>query len=139
MSDASLTTDDDWLDSRRSEELTIALLEKLFSGFSDRSFDIRLWTGRLLEAETGTEPQFTLVLTHPGSLRRMLWPPGELTLAEAYLRGDFAVEGDIVALMSQAERFENLGLNDWLSLIRQARSLPKTDPPELYVKGRQPL
>jgi cyclopropane-fatty-acyl-phospholipid synthase len=113
MSDATLPAVED-----QAEELTIALLEKLFSGNDGRAFDVRLWAGRVLEADTGDDPPFTLVLTHPGSLRRMLIPPGELTLAEAYLRGDFDVEGDIVALMGQAGKFENLGLSDWLSLLR---------------------
>lgn len=134
MSDVTLPADRD-----RAEEITITLLEELFPGIGGRAFNVRLWTGRVLEADSNGDSLFTLVLTHPGSLRRMLLPPGELTLAEAYLRGDFDVEGDIVALMSQAEKFERLGLGDWFSLLRRVRTLPKTDPPQQYESGRQPI
>ncbi len=38
-----------------------------------------------------------LALNHPGSLRRMFLPGTEVGLAEAYLRNDFDIEGDIEA------------------------------------------
>ncbi len=120
-----------------AEIITDSLIADLFSSSGGRPFDVRLWNGRVLKADAGYEPSSTLVLTHPGSLRRMLLPPGELTLAEAYLRGDFDVEGDIIGLFDQAEQFENLRLGDWLALLRRARSLPATSPPEQFVTGRQ--
>lgn len=61
-----------------------------------RSYAIRLWDGQLLPADTG-EADFTLVLRSAGSLRRMFRVPLELSLGEAYLRGDFDVEGDLAA------------------------------------------
>jgi cyclopropane-fatty-acyl-phospholipid synthase len=67
----------------------------------------------------------------------MLFPPGELTLTEAYLRGDFDIEGDIFAAMGLASRFESLSSGDWLQLARQVRLLPATDPSEKYSRGRQ--
>jgi hypothetical protein len=51
--------------------------------------------------------RFTLVLRRPGAFRRMLLPPTDLALGEAYLRDDFDVEGDIEAakgLASQISR-----------------------------------
>src|SRR5690606_20543589 len=68
-----------------------AFLDRVFP--SPRSFDIRLWDGTSL-AGTG-ERDFTLVVRSPGSLRRMFSPPVELSLGEAYLRGDFDVEGNL--------------------------------------------
>ncbi|MFL5991488.1 MAG: hypothetical protein ACJ73W_05780 [Rubrobacteraceae bacterium] len=47
------------------------------------------------------------MLRRPGALRRMLLPPTDLALGEAYLRDDFDVEGDIEAakgLASQISR-----------------------------------
>lgn len=49
-------------------------------------------------------PRFTLVLRRPGALRRMLLPPTDLALGEAYLRDDFDVEGDIEAATGLASR-----------------------------------
>lgn len=43
------------------------------------------------------EARFTLILRWSGVLRRMLLPPTELTLGEAYLRDSFDVEGDLEA------------------------------------------
>lgn len=105
--------------AERAEALdkTRQIFRRLFSGDRPRNFAIQLWDEELIPAVSGADPAFTLVLTHPGALRRMFWPPGELTLAEAYLRGDFDVEGDIMATMAMAESFESLGPSQWLSLL----------------------
>lgn len=122
---------------RRASEITSNLLAGLFGDAKQRAFAIRFWDGETLPVGTGISPPFTLVLTHPGSLRRMFFPPGELTLAEAYLAGDFDIEGDIFSAMGLAGRFDALSTGDWLNLARQVRSLPATDPPEKYRHGRQ--
>jgi cyclopropane-fatty-acyl-phospholipid synthase len=64
---------------------------------------VRLWDGTTLPAHPGHEARFTLVLTHPGSLRAFLWPPSQLTMAEAYLYGDVDVEGDLDAVFPLAD------------------------------------
>ena len=83
---------------------TLAALEALL-GPDPRDFVVRLWTGEALQPTPGQRARFTLVLTHPAALRRMLWPPSELTLAEAFVRGDFDVEGDLVAAFALRDRF----------------------------------
>lgn len=118
-------------------EIIHAILARLFRGGKGRDFAIRLWDDQMLPAESSDEPRFILVLTHPGALRRMFFPPGELTLAEAYLRGDFEVEGDMVAAMDLAVRLMDLRLGDWLYLAWKVLSLPATNPPNLYDQGRQ--
>jgi cyclopropane-fatty-acyl-phospholipid synthase len=117
---------------------TIALIEDLFTA-SGRAFSIQLWNGRVLESTRQDDPGPTLTLTHPGALRAMLLPPGELTLGEAYLRGDFDVDGDLVALLAQVQHLQNLTPRQWLSILRRARSLPKTKPPLNYAAGRRPM
>lgn len=84
---AALTTVD------AATERTANFLDRVFP--PPRAFAIRLWNGRVLPA-AGT-PEFTLVIASPGSLRRMFRPPVELSMGEAYLRGDFDVEGDMTA------------------------------------------
>ncbi len=117
---------------------TRAVLARLFGPHNRRDFAIRLWDGQTLSADGGVEPRFTLVLNHPGALRRMLIPPGELTLAEAYLRGDFDIEGDIIAAMSLTAEFDSRAPGDWLRLARQVMTLPATDPPKVFRAGRRP-
>lgn len=120
-------------------DTTRKLLDGLFRHVESRDFAVRLWDDQLIPAEKDLAPRFTLVLTHPGALRRMFWPPGELTLAEAYLRGDFDIEGDIVASMELGQSFQALTPGEWLPLLWQVRKLPNTRAPELHELGRQPL
>ncbi|MBI5829005.1 MAG: class I SAM-dependent methyltransferase [Chloroflexi bacterium] len=122
----------------RAAGTTRGILAELFERHGLRDFAIRLWDGQTLAAEGGLMPHFTLVLTHPGALRRMFFPPGELTLGEAYLRGDFDLEGDIIAAMELAATFEALTPGDWLRLAAQALALPAADPPEVFRAGREP-
>lgn len=122
---------------RKAEETTIALIEDLFSGPGGRRFDVRLWNGRVLKATQGDGADLTLTLTHPGALRAMLLPPGELTLGEAYLGGDFDVEGGMATLLAQVEHLRNLTLGQWLSILRRTWTLPKSRPPRRYQEGRR--
>jgi len=50
-------------------------------------------------SEAGPAGAPTLVLRSPLALRRLMWSPGELGLADAYVTGAIDVEGDLVAVM----------------------------------------
>jgi len=52
---------------------------------------IRAWD----DSEAGPDSDIVLIIRSPLALRRMLWRPGELGLARAYVSGDLAVEGDL--------------------------------------------
>jgi cyclopropane-fatty-acyl-phospholipid synthase len=121
----------------RAAETTRRLIVQLFGEDGERDFAIRLWDGQTLPAAGSGAPPFTLALTHPGSLRRMFVPPGELTLGEAYLGGDFDIEGDIFPAMALVGQFDSLSWRDWLGLARGTLSLPATRPPEEFQDGRQ--
>jgi cyclopropane-fatty-acyl-phospholipid synthase len=73
------------------------ILRGLFGPPEQRTFAVRLWDGTMETPAPTSAPRFTLMLRRPGALRRMLLPPTELALAEAYLRDDFDVEGDLEA------------------------------------------
>ena len=71
------------------------VVEDLFGAPSTRGFGVRYWDGT---AEMPLDPPpFTLSIRRPGALRRMLLPPSELSIVEAYLFGDIDIEGDIEA------------------------------------------
>ena len=91
--------------TREKEALryTGEFLEWLFKDYHPRDFKIKLWDGTVIEAEPGEKVKFRLVMTHPGSLKNMLWPPTELNMGEAYIYGDFDIEGDIEAIFPVAE------------------------------------
>jgi cyclopropane-fatty-acyl-phospholipid synthase len=75
-----------------AKRVALAVLEDLF-GPSGRTFALRFWDGTVEGPKASFEPRFTLVLRRPGALRRMLLPPTDLALGEAYLLGDFDIEG----------------------------------------------
>jgi cyclopropane-fatty-acyl-phospholipid synthase len=87
----------------RAAEVTLAVLSDLFESYSPRDFGVRLWDGSRWEPEPGQPERFTLVLRHPGALRRMFMPPSELALAEAYLYGDYDIEGSLEAVFPLAD------------------------------------
>lgn len=67
---------------------------EVFGAPEERGFGVRYWNG-YVEPGRAAPPAFTLVLRRPAALRRMLLPPSELALGEAFVRGDFDVEGDL--------------------------------------------
>jgi cyclopropane-fatty-acyl-phospholipid synthase len=75
-----------------AKRVASAVLEDLFAP-SGRTFALWFWDGTLECPKVSFEPRFTLVLSRPGALRRMLLPPADLALGEAYPHGDFDFEG----------------------------------------------
>ncbi|WP_432742567.1 cyclopropane-fatty-acyl-phospholipid synthase family protein [Streptomyces sp. JH002] len=67
------------------------LLHQLFAGRPP--VRLRAWDG----SETGPAHAPVVVLRNRRALRRLLWQPGELGLADAYICGDLDVEGDLGA------------------------------------------
>jgi cyclopropane-fatty-acyl-phospholipid synthase len=110
---------------------TASFLDMIFP--PPRRFAIRLWEGTELPAEG--PPRFTLALRSRSSLRRMFRPPVELSLGEAYLRGDFDVEGDIIPAFSLAPAARaSLGSGATvLRLLPLWLSLPAEDGGSLFA------
>ncbi len=96
----------------RSAEITINLLEEVFSGNESTEVGVRLWNGTYWP--DSNPRQTTLVLKHPGAFRRMFLPGNEVALAEVYLYDDFDVEGNLESVFS---------LVDDLAIV--AEDLPK--------------
>jgi cyclopropane-fatty-acyl-phospholipid synthase len=63
--------------------------------YTGKPFEVRLWNGASW-GMTGYRA-FTLVVNNADGLRRLFVDPTELGLGEAYLAGDFDVEGDLEA------------------------------------------
>ena len=68
-------------------EIIVALL-KTHAGVDLR---LRAWDG----SEAGPEKAPVVVIRSPRALQRILWRPGELGLARAYISGDLDFEGDL--------------------------------------------
>ncbi len=69
--------------------LLLPVAEQIFRG--DPPVRIRAWDG----SAAGPDGAPVLVLRTPQALRRMMWHPGELGIAQAYVTGELDVEGDL--------------------------------------------
>ncbi len=76
---------------------------------------LRAWDGSEAGAATGP----TVVIRHRRALRRLLWNPGELGLARAFVAGDLEVEGDVAEGLS---RFWTLAKAHNLTTLRPTAS-----------------
>ncbi|MCG3209696.1 MAG: putative fatty acid methyltransferase [Anaerolineae bacterium] len=101
-------------------EATVSLLNSLFP--PPRPFAVRLWDG----TELSVRANACLVLKNPGALRHMLTPPIELSLGEAFIYGDFDIEGDISSVFPALDAVygRSFSLFDVVGLARQTLSLP---------------
>lgn len=116
---------------------TLRLLQGVFGQLGERDFAVRLWDGQIWPAAPGRPTRFTLVLNHAGALRRMFLPPTELNLGEAFVRGDFDVEGDLVACIGLADHVQAVALNPlrWPGLLRGLLALPESRPESVRWRG----
>lgn len=73
-----------------------AVLATVFGEPHQRPFDVRFWDGAVDRGQSA-RPPFTLVLNRPAALRRMLLPPNELSIVEAYISGDVDIDGSMEA------------------------------------------
>ncbi|HEX6615195.1 MAG TPA: cyclopropane-fatty-acyl-phospholipid synthase family protein [Gemmatimonadales bacterium] len=101
-------------------------MELLFGPVAGREFAVRYWDAHLETPSGGSPPAYTLALTSPAALRRMFLPPSELRLAEAFIAGDFDVEGDLEAATGLAEHLrQRLGAPGlWPRLVATLAALP---------------
>jgi len=112
-------------------QTTLSLIQDLLGSAQQRNFAVRLWDGTTWKPDPEQETRFTLVLQHPGALRRMFLPPSDLTLGEAYIYNDFDIEGDIEAVFPIADQFieGHWGKADQLRYGKRLLSLPNTGQP----------
>ena len=101
----------------RAAEKGLTFFSELLRDFHPRDFAVRLWDGSRLDADPGWTSRCTLVINHPGALRRMFLPANQAALGEAYIYGDLDIEGDVEALFPLAPFL----LNTKMSRARQLR------------------
>ena len=79
---------------------------------SRRRFTVELWDGTVLAATAGNDA--VLKLNSEKTLGRILRLPLDVALGEAYIRGDFDIEGDFSAVVEIADHFD--AVPGWASL-----------------------
>jgi cyclopropane-fatty-acyl-phospholipid synthase len=125
---------DDAFDLRQSVPMTAAgaishsraIMRALFGEPGVRPFDVSYWDG---STENGRAHDFTLVINRPGALRRMLLPPSEISIVEAFLSGDVDVEGELVRAVTLGDAINSRlrSAGGMARLLRHLLALPKND------------
>jgi cyclopropane-fatty-acyl-phospholipid synthase len=107
----------------------LQFIEEVFGRVRAHPFAVRLWNGATWTGAGGV-PRLTLALQHPGALRRMFWLPSELRLAEAYIYGDYDIEGDIEEAipLGQSLLAAASSASDRLRLGWRLRAMPAERP-----------
>jgi len=121
------------------EQRTIQILDQIL-GQNSEQMGVRLWNG-VLWPDDRLRPA-TLVLQHPAAISQMFATGTEVGLAEAYLRNDFDIEGDIAAAFEISELL--LGeLRSWKEKLKMAALLfgasktPKTGRAGRMLRNRR--
>jgi cyclopropane-fatty-acyl-phospholipid synthase len=111
-------------------------LADVLSRYGPRDFAIRAWDGAVWEPDAGQSARFTLVLQHPGAVRKMFWPPNEYALGEAYIYDDIDIEGDLHAYFALVNYLRQLrpSLFQRLRWLKRLFALPGSERPR---SGRQ--
>ncbi|MGH7168925.1 MAG: class I SAM-dependent methyltransferase [Gemmataceae bacterium] len=108
-------------------------LGELLSNYGPRDFAVRAWDGTVWEPDAGQPPRCTLVLQHPGAVRKMFWPPRDYTLGESYIYDDIDIEGDIHAFFAVLGYLYQLRCNQSLGQklrrLKRLFALPKGERP----------
>ncbi|MEU5386471.1 class I SAM-dependent methyltransferase [Kitasatospora cineracea] len=112
------------------------VLHELFAG--PPPFALRLWDG----STTGPADGPRVLVRHRRALRRLLWQPGELGLADAWISGELDVEGDLGEALSavrQGLAGRTVGRpapRNWPALAAAAARLGVVGPPPPRPGGR---
>jgi len=96
--------------ARSSQAKTVAkvtaVLEELVGDYRPRDFAVELWDGTRWDPDPGQFCRFTWRIHHPRALRAALRSDRQVAFGEAYIYGDFDIEGDILAIFPLAEYLE---------------------------------
>lgn len=96
-------------------ETVIQVLKSLPAGASSDNVGFQFWDGTRWPDDNPRAA--TLVLKHPDALQRIFGAGTEMAIAEAFLRDDFDVEGDIEAAIELAEGLTQRARSHWLKIV----------------------
>jgi cyclopropane-fatty-acyl-phospholipid synthase len=100
----------------------------IFGPIAARTFDVRYWDGSVDHGLMATTA-FRLGVNRPGALRRMLLPPSELSIVEAYLSGDIDIDGELESAMGLSDEIGARVRSPRVlaQLLRHLLALPRHD------------
>ena len=118
-------------------QANLSLWNDITAGYSPRDFAVRFWDGTAIDADPGQPTRFTLVLEHAGALRKMFWPFNKVGLGEAYIYGDFDVDGDLFAFMALLKFLiaKKFSVSQRLAMLKKLWRLPKDGRPRVGLQA----
>lgn len=125
--------------SETAARITKQVLNLVLPG--PRDYSVKLWNGDTQPNSPDLPSLFTLELNHPGTLRRMFFPPSQRGLAEAFIRGDFDVEGDLISCIGLRDRIELFAADPkrWPRVIYLLSKLPESGVKAAQWRGEARL
>lgn len=113
----------------RAVESTMVVLDLVLGAPSERAFDVRLWDGTVSRGTADPRADFGLYIRRRGALRRMLLPPSELSIVEAFISGDVEVDGNLESAIGLGDAIGNRiqSLGGIARLIPRVLALPRDD------------
>ncbi|MBN9118207.1 MAG: class I SAM-dependent methyltransferase [Planctomycetes bacterium] len=111
----------------RDARVCLNFLRDLLAGYRPPEFRVRLWDGTTWQPDPAAPVRFTLRFEHPGAVRNVFARPSSLSIGEAFVRGEFDVEGDFEAACALADYLFALrpGLFGRLRYLLRVRTLPR--------------
>lgn len=102
------------------------IVGELFGSPAERAFTVRYWDNSEESPGIESDTPFTLWFKRPGALRRMLLPPSELAIAEAFINGDVDIEGNAEYAMHLGDVIGNRmqSLSEVAGLLPRLLALP---------------
>jgi len=126
----------------RGAEKCLHFFQEVLRDYHPRDFALELWDGTRWGSDPGQAERLLWQIHDPGLARTLVTSPTQANLGEAYIRGDFDLEGDVEAVFRLADYFL---AKEWTAVERwQIRKLldgvPAADPARqrlpLHLRGR---
>ncbi len=92
--------------NEKLREKNLRIIRDFFGDSEFKDFAVRLWDGTEWRPPGNSRDLFTIVFNHPKALARLLYFPVDRRLGEAYIYGDFDVEGDMFWLFALEDHIE---------------------------------
>jgi cyclopropane-fatty-acyl-phospholipid synthase len=131
-----------WTNAEQGSGATLGFLQELLADYHPRDFAIELWDGTRWAPNSNQFRRFTWKINDPGVLRRVIASASEVSLSEAYIYGQFEIEGDIQAVFPLAQYLltKHWGVREKLRLSSMLLGLPlRPSAPSRAVELHGPL
>jgi cyclopropane-fatty-acyl-phospholipid synthase len=104
-------------DSAQARKATI--LSAVFQGYNGPPFSVRLWDGWQWSSHPSDTPVCTIVVNSPKALSSLVARPNQVSLGDAFVRGDLDVEGDLFSVFQVAEHLFNRPHGFWQHVVEK--------------------